>query len=167
MNASAEDPAEVFRVSMRTRILLPLAVSVFGIIPLGSLYLAFGTGSFEISAGSSGWKGTPVWLILTLCWLAFLWFLFVFARMLKYYRRPQMFTLSKGEIEIGGERVPKSQIMEIRGRGLFGDTIVLSKAGTFTIHPQLTRGGIGALHRHFRRRYDAKAFAEVPWLVGK
>ena len=157
---------KTFRVRPRTLLIISFIILVFGIVPIHSVFELVTNGHVDLFE-RKGRRGTPAWLIYSVSWICWLWFLQVYARMLRYYRAPTMFTLGPDWIELNSARIPLAQVEMISGRWFQGDTLIEAGLHKLSFHPQLSRAGIEELRTALPDKYDPKGFVEITLLVGK
>ena len=157
----------VFRVRLRTLIIMPTIILAFGAVPFANIYELVTTGTIELFEPLGRRKIAP-WIIYLSSWICWLWFLQVFARMLRYYRNPVMFILHPDAFEKDGIITDFDAVHLVESRLFLGNAVVKTENGPFTIHPQLAAGAVSALQHTFGDNYIAKGFKDGPsWFVGK
>lgn len=158
---------QVFRVRLRTLIILFLVILAFGAVPIYTLFELATTGELELFE-PKGHRRLPPWVVYLIAWLGWLWFLQVYARMLRYYRDPRMFTLGPDWIQVEETQIPFEMVRNIKGRLFYGDTMIDTEVGNFTIHVQLASRAVSALLAAFPEKYETNGYRDGPsWFVGK
>ena len=151
-------------MTRRALLVLPAIIfGFFGILPAMSLFELVTTGTIDLEAVGRGRMEIAQWKLYIVGWAVFLFFGAGYFPMLKYYREPEMFALSKEGIEIEGRLFSRDEILSIRNtwRGLRVETARQS----YFFHVYAVPGASSALARMFPN-FEIKTREAPIWLAG-
>jgi hypothetical protein len=157
-----------FRFRGRTLAVYVVMFGLMSVVPIMSLHELFTTGTINWTAGGEGRRSYPSWIAYPLGWAMMLYFPRLYFPLFKYLKHPLMFALDDQAIEIGGERIPREQVISILPRSRHADVLVETERGGYSIRPFQVAGGVSALQEAFPDKFDPKFLRDAPaWLVGR
>ena len=142
----------VFRVSAKLFWLAPALLLLSAILPILSNHEFATSGTIDLDALGKGRLRISTWILYSVSWLCFFYFLPFFWWWLTYVLRGHVFRLGADYLAIGHRRYDLSEIEEVRWRWN-GLKVTMVDGRKLLLHPRFSHDGLEALRTKLGEKF--------------